>query len=287
MKWMPLITSALACLAFAPSAGAQNGVPAGAEKPRIPGQNLAGMRIYLRAGLKTHAVGEHDYPQFLADWSKLLTERGAVVDGSLHAPTAEELKDVDVVVMYKGDAGFMTPSEKAALDAYVKRGGGIVTLHDPLCGPDPAQFASYVGGGKRHGEVNYTLGTDMTYTIADRASPIMKGMTDLTIYDEAFYKLTWANSPQIHVLATTKIPDTPAARRGGGVGEVVPQIWTYEHIVPGGKPARSFVWMQGHTYTNLSNPQLQAMLLRGIAWAAKRPVDELVNYTPPPPRARS
>ena len=152
MKWMPLLTSAAACLAFSPSATAQSGVPTGAERPRIPGQNLNGMRIYLRAGLKTHDVGEHDYPQFLADWSKLLTERGAVVDGSLHAPTAEELKDVDVIVMYKGDAGFMTPVEKAALEAFVKRGGGIVTLHDPLCGPDPAQFASYVGGGKRHGQ---------------------------------------------------------------------------------------------------------------------------------------
>ncbi len=287
MKWMPLLTSAAACLAFSPSVTAQTGIPTGAERPRIPGQNLAGMRIYLRAGLKTHDVGEHDYPQFLADWSKLLTERGAVVDGSLHAPSGDELKDVDVMVMYKGDAGFMTPTEKAALDAFVKRGGGIVTLHDPLCGPDPQQFAGYVGGGKKHGEVNYTLGTDMTYTITDRASPIMRGMTDLTIYDEAFYKMTWSNSPAIRVLATAKIPDTPAARRGGGAGQVVPQVWTYEHSVPGGQPARAFVWMQGHTYKNLSNPQLQDMLLRGIAWAAKRPVNELVDYTPPPQQRRS
>ena len=45
------------------------------------------IKVYLRAGLKTHAAGQHDYPQFLADWSKLLTERGAIVDGSLHFPT--------------------------------------------------------------------------------------------------------------------------------------------------------------------------------------------------------
>src|SRR5215218_10724205 len=49
------------------------------------------IKVYLRAGLKTHAAGQHDYPQFLADWSKLLTERGALVDGSLHFPTEQEL----------------------------------------------------------------------------------------------------------------------------------------------------------------------------------------------------
>jgi type 1 glutamine amidotransferase len=51
--------------------------------------------------------------------------------------------------------------------------------------------------------------------------------------------------------------------------------------MPGGEPARAFVWMQGHTYANFANPQIQAMLLRGIAWAGKRPVDELVNYKAP------
>ena len=261
-------------------------VPTGADKPRIPGQNLAGMHVYIRAGLKTHDVGQHDYPQFLADWSKLLTERGAVVDGSLHAPTADELAGVDVMVIYKGDAGFMTPAEQATLDAFVKRGGGIVALHDAECGPDPVKFATYMGGAKKHGEVNYTLGTDMTYAITDRASPIMKGMTDLTLFDEAFYKMSWAPGTGMHVLATTKVPQTPSSLRGGGVGQVVPQIWTYEHTVAGGQPARTFMWMQGHTYANFAQPQVRTMLLRGIAWAAKHPVDELVDYVAPRPPAQ-
>ena len=54
--------------------------------PGIQGQNRNGMHVYLWAGLKSHGPGQHDYPQFLADWSKLLTEHGAVVDGALHAP---------------------------------------------------------------------------------------------------------------------------------------------------------------------------------------------------------
>jgi type 1 glutamine amidotransferase len=295
LKLLPAATSVAAI--FLISAGAFGQSPPAAEKysptapancctypaPKAPGQNANGVRVYLFAGLKSHHAGEHDYPQWLADWSKLLTAHGAVVDGALHAPSAEELAHTDVLVIYKGDSAFMTPAEHAALEAFVKRGGGIVSLHDALCGPDPADFAAFVGAGKRHGEVNYTLGAPIAYKVVDAGSPIMKGVEDgLVIYDEAFYKMTWAKNPEVHVLATALIPDTPSAVRGGGVNQTVPQIWTYEHTVPGGQPARAFVWMQGHTYANYSNPQIEGMLLRGIAWAGKRPVDSLADYKATP-----
>ena len=246
--------------------------------PRIPGQNVNGMRIFLWAGLKTHQAGQHDYPQFLADWSKLLTERGAVVTGGLHPPSVSDLEKTDVLVIYKGDSGFLV--DKASMDAYIKRGGGLVSLHDALCGPDPAYFSTLVGGAKKHGEVNYTLDAPIHYTVEDKANPIMKDLTDVTIFDESFYGMTWAKDPGIHVLANAAMPATKSA--GEHKGEVVPQIWTYEHTVPGGTAAsRAFVWMQGHTYANFANYQIQRTLLRGIAWAGKRPVDELIDYVAP------
>ena len=260
------------------SAFAQTSAP-----PRIPGQNVNGVRVYLWAGLKTHNAGQHDYPQFLADWSKLLTERGAFVNGALHPPTAADLENTDVLVIYKGDAGFLV--DRPAMDAYVKRGGGIVSLHDALCGPDPAYFSTLVGGAKKHGEVNFTLDAPIHYAVVDKANPIMKDLTDVTLFDEAFYGMTWAKDPGIQVLANSAMPPTKSA--GEHKGEVVPQIWTYEHTVAGGQAARAFVWMQGHTYANFSNYQVQRTLLRGIAWAGKRPVDELIDYVAPPPPVRS
>jgi type 1 glutamine amidotransferase len=238
-----------------------------AQKAPLWGQNPNGMHIYIRAGLKTHGPGLHDYPQFLADWSKILTEHGAVVDGSLHAPSAAELEHTDVLV----------------LEGFIKRGGGIVSIHDALCGPDPAYFATLVGGGKKHGQINYTLGADIPYTIVDRSNPLMQSMSNITIFDEAFYNMTWSKDPPIHVLATVVIPGTPSA--GTHTGEVVPQIWTFEHRLPGGEPARAFVWMQGHTYANFALPQIQTMLLRAIAWAGKKPINELVDYKPPAAQA--
>lgn len=262
-----------------PQATSQATAISNVQAPRPWGQNPDGMHIYIWAGLKSHLPGQHDYPQFLADWSKILTEHGAVVDGALHAPRAADLEHTDVVIIYKGDAGYLSDDEKAALEAYIKRGGGLVSLHDSLCGPDPAYFATLVGGGKKHGEVNYTLGAPIPYTVVDIANPIMQGMSNITIFDEAFYNMTWARDPGIHVLATAVIPGTPSA--GTHKGEVVPQIWTYEHTLSDGQSARAFVWMQGHEYANFSNYQIQLMLLRGIAWAAKKPVDTLVDYVPP------
>ncbi len=122
----------------------------------------------------------------------------------------------------------------------------------------------------------------MHYPIQDHDNPILKDWTDLTFSDEGFFRMTWPpKSPAMHPLAAVTI-----AGDGPHKGEVVPQMWTYEHTVAGGKPARAFVWMQGHTYTNFANPQIEKTLLRGIAWAGNKPVEELVTYVAPPRPAR-
>ena len=265
-----LLTACCALTLAAGLAGQQAPVPSAA--PAAPAADaLRPMHIYIRAGLKSHGEGQHDYPQLLADWSKILTDHGALVDGGLHFPDARELAATDVMVMYKGDAGYMTAEERAVLETYVKRGGGFVSFHDTLCGDDPPFLASILGGAKKHGEMNFSAG-EIKYTIVDKQSPIMQGMSDFSIQDEAFFKMTWATDPKIHVLATAPMPSS---------GEVVPQIWTYEHTLFGGQPSRAFVWMQGHTYANFSRPDIQKMILRGIAWAGKAPIDTLVNGKAP------
>jgi type 1 glutamine amidotransferase len=273
-----LACAGLLCTSVLAQQPAPAQAPAAAQAPQM---QAPPMRIYIYGGLKTHAEGQHDYPQFLADWSKLLTNRGAVVDGGLHFPSARELADVDVMIIYKGDAGYLSLEDRAVLDNYLRRGGGLVSFHDSLCGPDPEQFSSFVGGAKKHGDVNYTLEAEVPYTVVDTASPIMQGVSNFTITDEAFYNMTWSKNPEIHVLATAVIAGTPSA--GTHKGEVVPQIWTYEKtLVPGpsSQPFRAFVWMQGHNYANFANPNVQPMLLRGISWVAKRPVDALATERP-------
>jgi type 1 glutamine amidotransferase len=114
--------------------------------------------------------------------------------------------------------------------------------------------------------------------IVDKEHPITKGMTDFTIKDEAFFLMTWSKQPEIHVLATAVMANTPSAK--GHAGEVVPQLWTYEKSLAPGSSYRAFVWMQGHNYSNIQKPEIQAMLLRGVSWAGKRPADALATERP-------
>lgn len=293
MRTSRIVSIAAIATGLAVSLGAQQPQPAAPAQGRAagatPGAGQGGGRrggaaqapnpnaihLFIWAGPKTHPEGLHDYPQLLADWSKDygdgLMMRGAIVDGALHPPTAADLEKTDVIVMYKGDAEVtMTPQQHADLEAYIKRGGGFVSIHDSLCVADTEWWANTVtGGAKKHGEQNFSAGMLHT-TIVDKANPIMDGMKDFDVQEEAFMQMTWAKTP-IHPLATVAMPGGPHK------DEVVPQIWTYEHTLPGGQPARAFVYMQGHVYKDLSDPSIYPMLQRGIAWAAKKPLDALAT----------
>jgi type 1 glutamine amidotransferase len=290
MRVFRIVSITAGAVALAASLGAQQPQPAApAQGAAAPGAQAGGrrgggaaqapnpnaVRVFIWAGTKTHPVGLHDYPQLLADWSKNQGEglmmRGAVVSGALRPPSAADLENVDVIVMYKGDAEItMTPQQKTDLEAFIKRGGGFVAFHDSICVADTEWWANTVAGGaKRHGEQNFSAGLLKT-KIVDAAHPIMAGMKDYDTQDEAFMKMTWAKSG-IHALATVPMPGGPSK------DEVVPQIWTYEHTLPGGQPARAFVWMQGHDHKNFSDPAIYGMLQRGIAWAAKKPIDALAT----------
>ncbi len=234
------------------------------------GAQAGPLRVFIRAGEKTHGPagnGEHDYPTFLKEWTTLLTEGGAVVQGALRFPTVEELAKTDVLIIHSGDGGTCIPAERALLDTYTKRGGGLVVLHDGMCSNDAAWFSTIAGAAKQHGEPNWARGV-LKMQIADNAHPITKGLEDFEFNDEAFFMLR--KTPEMHPLATTEIP---------GKGEVVPQAWVYEKTQPGGMPFRAFVSMQAHYFKNFSQPTYRTMLLRGIAWAGKRDVQALVQKT--------
>ena len=230
------------------------------------------LRVFIRAGEKTHGPAgndQHDYPVFLNEWTKLLTERGASVQGALRFPTADELAKTDVMIIHKGDGGTCSPAERTTLDAFTKRGGGLVVLHDGMCSDDAAWFSTVAGAAKQHGEPNWSRGV-LKMHVVDNAHPITRGLQDFEFDDEAFFMLR--KTPQMHALVTTTIPQK---------GEVVPQAWVYENTQAGGKPYRAFVSMQAHYYKNFSQPTYQELLLRGIAWAGKRDVSLLTAKSSP------
>ena len=210
------------------------------------------LRVFIRSGPKTHGPGQHDHPRFLEEWTKLLNERGAKATGKMGFPTAQELENTDVLVMYLAEGGTIVGQDRENLEKFLARGGGIVTIHDAVCGTDPEWFKTIVGGAWEHRHSKWHEGEVGVYFI-DTEHPITRGISNFDFDDEIYYDL--------HMMPEAKV----LASSFHSVFVIAPQIWTYEK-----ENYRSFVNLQGHNHKSFSLPHFRAILLRGIAWAGKR-----------------
>jgi len=234
------------------------------------------LRVFIRGGVKTHGPGQHDHPRFLGEWTKLLTERGAKVEGAMDFPTAEQLEKADVLVMFAAEAGTIKPDQREHLDKFLKRGGGMVCIHDAVCGKDAQWFKTIIGGAWEHGHSKWYEG-EMDFYYMDTEHPITKGVSNFELDDELYYDLHMM--PEARILAASYTPKRPNSTARGGssskpsVYDIQPQMWTYEK-----DNHRSFVSLLGHNYKTFDLPHVRAVMLRGISWAGKREnVDEFCN----------
>ncbi len=224
------------------------------------------VRVFIRAGAKTHGPGQHDHPQFLKDWVPLLNERGFKTDGAMNFPSAAQLEATDVLVIFAADGMKITGEERTAFEQFLKRGGGVVVLHDGVVSADQQDWCKKVIGGawiwpKNAPEKKPTrwLEALVGFYIVDNEHPITRNVSNFDWKDEIYYDLDI--SPDVHVLASSF----------HDVHTIAPQMWTYEKTWDNGtKPYRAFVSIPGHEYVSFGLPHHRAMLMRGIAWAGKR-----------------
>ena len=193
--------------------------------------------------------------------------------------------------MRRKPATSRTPTDRKNLAEFLARGGGLVTIHAGSVSRDPDWFRTIAGGSWRNGTTKWLEGPMHLY-FTDRDGPITKDASNWSMDDEIYYDMDLM--PDVRVLAAAYTPKAAGGRNagaqrrageltGGGkrvsVYDIQPQIWTYEHTIEGGRvPYRSFVSIPGHLYENFNRPNYRAILLRGIAWAGKRPnVDEFLT----------
>ncbi|MFO1449414.1 MAG: PVC-type heme-binding CxxCH protein [Opitutaceae bacterium] len=241
------------------------------------------LRVYIRSGPKTHGPGAHDHPRFLAEWTALLQERGAVAKGGPTFPSAAELEQTDVLILNAPEAGNIAiGDERNALDAFLKRGGGLVVIHAAAVSRDPDWYKTIIGGSWRFGTTKWLEGPMHLY-FTDRTHPITTGASNWSMEDEIYYDMEML--PEARVLAAAYTPKATGARNegaqkraneltGGGkkvsIYDVQPQMWTYERTVVGGTKAyRAFVSLPGHYHVTYNRINYRALLLRGIAWAGQ------------------
>jgi type 1 glutamine amidotransferase len=241
------------------------------------GAASAPLRIFLRGGPKNHGPagnGLHDSEVWVREWRPLLAARGAQVDGALTFPTPAQLDNTDVLVMFAANAGTILGDERASLEKFLKRGGGIVCLHDAVVtAREPQWFKTIVGGAWENGVAKYFEGEN-TYYYVNPEHPITKGASNFTISDEVYWDLHMM--PDAQVLAVSMQPRGRASAESG-IGTLIPQMWVYQNQLAGGQTYRAFVSLLGHHFSTFDSPHARAIILRGIAWAGRRQVDSLAT----------
>lgn len=245
------------------------------------------LRVFIRAGAKSHAPGAHDFPQFLKDWVPLLNARGARAEGALEFPTKEQLDRTDVLVLHAQEAGNIQIGEQRKnLMEFLKRGGGLVVIHAATVSRDHDWFKTVIGGSWKFGQTKW-LEAPLSLYFTDRDNPITRDISNFDLDDEIYYDMEVL--PEVKVLAAAYTPkaidtggkgnkeaqeraaEAVAKKKGVNIYDIQPQVWTYEK-----DNYRAFTCIPGHWYRNFSHNGVRSMILRGIAWAGKRDnVDEL------------
>lgn len=237
------------------------------------------LRVFVRGGQANRGEEVHAHTRFAKEWQPLLAERGMKVDGGTELPTDAQLEATDVIVMYAQEGGTWMPGRWEALDKYLKRGGGLVVIHTAAVSLQEDHWKNVIGGCWRQGKTKWREGPMDLYYVENQklggGHPITKDASNFHLDDEIYYDMDL--SPDIHVLATSYTPNVLQGRRpaeGGkpNIYDIQPQMWTYERTAEGGaQPYRAFVSIPGHLYKTFSLPHYRAILMRGIAWAGKRP----------------
>ncbi|MGE3310105.1 MAG: PVC-type heme-binding CxxCH protein [Limisphaerales bacterium] len=238
----------------------------------LPAAAADSMRVFIRAGVKTHGPNQHDHPRFLGEWTQLLGERGLKVDGAMEFPTAEQLEATDVIIIYAADGMKITGDQRADFEKFLARGGGVLVLHDGVVGGGQHEWVKKVVGGAwrwpdstlAKEKATKWLEGDVGVYWVDDTHPITRGLSNFDWKDEIYYDMDMA--PDAGVLATSF----------HNVHIIAPQIWTYEKTWEGGSaPYRSVVSLPGHEFDVFKTPQYRAVLLRALAWVGKKSnVDE-------------
>jgi hypothetical protein len=263
----------IALLVAAPRASAE----LSPQQQTIPLENLdpaaKGPVILLLAGSVSNKAGQHEYfagCTLLADW---LRQNGAVpVQVAEGWPKNESLlSKADAIVVY-ADGGsklpFLQPDRMEAMRAAIRRGAGLVMLHQAV--DVPASHAREIGdwlGAIYQPDIGCRGHWDMEFNHFP-SHPVSAGVPPFAApLDGWLYNLHFR--PGAIPLASGTVPDrsrsTADAKTHLGRSEIV--AWSYERPAGG----RSFGFTGCDLHRNWGVEGQRRLVVNGILWTAGHP----------------
>ncbi|MCC6585344.1 MAG: ThuA domain-containing protein [Bryobacterales bacterium] len=231
------------------------------------------MRVLILSG-----QNNHDWRTTTPHLRQLLDQAGNFRVRVTEEPaglTPEILANYDVLVSdYNG--GRWNKTAEAAVEQFVKQGGGLVAVHaaDYAFGtmevlgdrhvrtgirePEWTAWRQMIGGSWVEGPPKSGHGKRHCFQVkwTDPKHPIAAGQTEFTACDELYHRLRI--EPNVQVLATAY--DDPAQN---GTGKEEPLLWTVNYGL-----GRVFHTGLGHDVAAMQTAGFAGSFVRGVAWAA-------------------
>ena len=226
---------------------------------------------------KLHAKETHEYAWVMDRYVNTLLPRvpRVTVTASMYFPKKALWEKADLVVFY------LWPHKRwdyGLIDAYQKRGGGLVFIHMAVMQGSGAELSKRIGMAwdlKRDGTRWGILPTPVTLTDAALKSPIFKRFPrKFHLADEFYWRLkgdpagvtTLVTSPAGPAIANKPLKGPPKIEDLDG--KKWPVMWTKE--VGRGKV---FVSLVGHNYFTFNDPYFRIILLGAMAWTMNESFD--------------
>lgn len=239
----------------------------GRESPR---------KIVLIGGAKSEAPGRHDYPAGIRALQALLAASPDARDANVEVVAfadgwpadAAALEGAHALVWYFDGLDkhpLKDPAVRAQVEALMRRGTGLVALHQASTVPSAADDHGLLGwlGAVREGTFDRTTQWARLEPVV-ASHPVTRGVQAFEHRDEFYPTLRFAPGTMPLLAADLDVQYRAGARLVEATPERATVAWTYRRENGG----RSFGFTGAHFLAALDDPSMRTILLNALLWSA-------------------
>jgi putative heme-binding domain-containing protein len=211
------------------------------------------LKLVLVASKQDHGKGQHDYPKWQTNWSRLLSDAASktTAETAWEWPSPAQFESAKVLVFYFWNHNW-SRERLTQLDSFLARGGGLALIHSAVIADKAPEALAELFGLSAHPRRTGYRHMPFELQIVDTEHPITRGLPErIELIDEPYWPMI-GETKDVHVLASASVD-----------GALRPLIWTQQK----GK-GRIFASIPGHYTQTLDDPLFRLILMRGITWAA-------------------